>query len=428
MLAEDELWQLLGDTFGDASNVRVETGTMISLASLPRVWDGRPRSGSAPEEAGRPTAMPGTAVPTGGGAHFSSLQLCLIELEAIMAATARTPDLKYVLYVGAAPGDHIVALMELFPNLEFHLVDPAPSLVSAQLCKCLAQSACPPQVYKKTFTDDDAVAWGASGRMSETIFICDAHSGGPDQAEYEAEIECNMDRQRGWWAEMQPAASLLKFRLPQSGVAYDYLDGQLLLQPFGPVASEGRLLVWKGAGSREYSPEAYGSYFRWLNSAVRGRSTYDHKLATNLVPGLCHCFDCARTVQILREYVAANPAPDLFSTKDQHLAYRLGRMVAVTEQRLASRPHRAKVESHAGRRGPAARPQRGRGGNSTAIAMMKTLAAPTMPNTPAAPTMPKTPAAPTMLKTPAVLKTPATRSKATIDLSLPSARALRAKK
>ena len=397
MLTEDEL-------LGVAPASQAGAGTMLPTAFLPRVYDGRPRY--APD-AGAPAS--------GGGAHFSSLQLCFIETEAIMAATARIPDLKYVLYVGAAPGDHIVALMELFPNLEFHLFDSAPSLVKAQMSKCAEKSPDRVLIYERAFTDHDAAVWG--GSMAKTIFICDVHSGsgGRGQLEFSAEIEINMDRQRDWWVMMQPAASLLKFRLPQGSGDYHYLDGKLLLQPFGPATSEGRLLVWKGAGPRQYSLESYWSYFRWLNGAVRGRSTYDHGLAASLVPGICNCFDCARTVQILREYVSAHPASDLFSTEDQHVAYCLGRAVTLTEQRLTSQPHGAGSEAERPERAAAAPGRRGRGHYVAAVAAAMAIAAASKVAIAAAPKV-------------AIAAAPKVSPKFSIEIAIPSARALRAKK
>lgn len=62
--------------------------------------------------------------------HFDQRMLFLSEVEFLTNACSELPDnLRFkqivVIYAGAAPGNHIPLLAEMFPFVKFHLVDPA---------------------------------------------------------------------------------------------------------------------------------------------------------------------------------------------------------------------------------------------------------------------------------------------------------------
>jgi hypothetical protein len=273
--------------------------------------------------------------------HRGQTKLCAIEMEAIVRALTRYPALKYVLYAGAAPGEHIPFLAEAFPQLEFHLVDPAEFRVQHGF-QAFPDTRKRIHVTRGLFTDELADAWAARG--AETVFFSDIRSGDHNQDDFEQEVWTNMQMQQGWWRRGGFAASLFKFRLPYTdgttSSKCSYAAGEVLLQPYGPhTSTEGRLFVWGDAGEAEYDSLEYENYYFWLNTAVREWASFDHGLDLKLVPGLCRCFDCARTVQIFREYAAAFPAGDLFETEDQHVAHLLERMVAATGQRFFTPPH-----------------------------------------------------------------------------------------
>jgi hypothetical protein len=268
--------------------------------------------------------------------HRGQTKLCGIELEALTRATRRHPDLKYVVYAGAAPGTHIPFLAELFPRLEWHLYDPAEFRVRGAGAQRVFAA-------RGLFTDDLARAWRP--RAGETFFISDIRSGDHSQDEFEREVWQNMQMQRGWCEIMGPAASLLKFRLPYTdgavGSVVPYLDGEVLLQPFGPnTSTEGRLFVWAGAGERGYDAIAYEDYYFWLNTVIREWASFDCGFDLSRVDGLCLCFDCSRLIQIFREYARDNPAPSgAFADGDAQAAHLIGRMVEVTGQQLRNMPH-----------------------------------------------------------------------------------------
>ncbi len=274
--------------------------------------------------------------------HRGQTKLCAIELEAIGRALGRCSGLKYVVYPGAAPGEHIAFLAEAYPGLEFHLYDPAEFRVHHRF------SAFPDSrdrifINNCLFTDEIAEKWAARG--ADTILISDIRSGDHSQEEFELEVWKNMQMQQDWWKTINPAAALFKFRLPYTDGEEDsccpYLDGEILIQPYGPnTSTEGRLLIWAGAGVRVYSSLKYEDFYFWLNNVIREWASFDHGLDLKLVDGLCRCFDCARVVQIFREYAAAFPAPpELFGDVDTYVAYLIGRMVTATGQRFYNPPH-----------------------------------------------------------------------------------------
>jgi hypothetical protein len=283
-------------------------------------------------------------------AHRGQTKLCAIEMEALTRAVAQNPDLKYVVYAGAAPGEHIAFLAEAFSMLEFHLYDPAEFRVH---CRRDAFPEALRRIHttRGLFTDDTARAWTARG--AQTVFLSDIRSGSHDEDEFEKEVWRNMQMQRTWWEIIRPAASLFKFRLPYTDGSRssdcEYLDGEILLQPFGPnTSTEGRLYVKAGAGVRLYGSQPYEDFFFWLNNIVREWGDFDHGLSLSRVEGLCRCFDCARLVEIFRGYESsrafpANRARPAWSRaageSDANVAWLIGRMVEATSQRLLHVPH-----------------------------------------------------------------------------------------
>ena len=63
--------------------------------------------------------------------HWGQRKLLMSELEFLLLY-ARKDDVQQVVYAGAAPGKHTNYLSQLFPQLRFHLVDPA--RFSAKVC------------------------------------------------------------------------------------------------------------------------------------------------------------------------------------------------------------------------------------------------------------------------------------------------------
>ena len=88
--------------------------------------------------------------------------------------------------------------------------------------------------------------------------------------------------------------------------------------------------MWRGAKIRNFDPIAYENYYFWLNNIVREWGMFDHGIGTKLVDGLCGCFDCARSVQIIQEYV---------NQYGGNVVDLMNRMVKATDQVLSKEPH-----------------------------------------------------------------------------------------
>lgn len=260
--------------------------------------------------------------------HRGQTKLCIIEIEAIVRALQKVQNLRYILYAGAAPGEHLAFIAELFPALEIHGYDPAEFRVHTRYADFPSIRA---RIHtnRELFTDDIARTW--RDRAHETIFISDIRSGDHTQDEFEHEVWTNMQMQQQWWRIMNPAVTLFKFRLPYTdGIVNSectYPDGEILLQPFGPnTSTEGRLLVWASACDRVYNSINYENFYFWLNNIVREWASFECDFDLRLVKGLCHCFDCSRCIQIFRkcshtDVEAAGLIHRMFDATHQPLLY-----------------------------------------------------------------------------------------------------------
>lgn len=147
-----------------------------------------------------------------------------------------------VVYAGAACGSHIRFLADMFPDVTWHLYDPSEF---DQILNELPSV----HIHNKMFNDDEANKWKNIGDTvpdKHLIFLSDIRSGAFD----DSRIWEDMLAQERWMSKMQPAYSLLKFRLPYpkpgQPARCKYSDGRLVKVPHAPTNStELRLEVWK---------------------------------------------------------------------------------------------------------------------------------------------------------------------------------------
>ena len=209
-------------------------------------------------------------------------------------------------YVGAAPGCNIEIISNLFPEIEFHLYDPAPFKIdpSDRI-----------NLYNQYFTDEDANKW--SGR-SDVYFISDIRTADYTTAksldENEKKILQDMMRQMGWYNIIKPVYGHLKFRLPYTGgnrpPTVNYLDGYLFKQVFEPQTSTETRLVPFGPGKTiDWNCEKYQSQMFYHNVTVRETIKYTNPLDTDNPespidhPELVNDYDCRCETQILMNYL-----------------------------------------------------------------------------------------------------------------------------
>jgi hypothetical protein len=205
--------------------------------------------------------------------HWGQRKLFLGELLFLTQAVT-TEEPYHCLYVGAANGEHLPFLADLFPQVQFHLYDPAPfhaGLVA------FAQQTGRVTIHSQLFTDEEVARYGDYQNL---LFISDirhdvGNEAGKEQR-FEEAVLADMAMQRAWVERLQPLVSSLKFRLPypQADVEpqYEYLSGTVWFQPWAPVTStECRLFVPRGAQTELYDIKRYEEQCAWFNQRRTAR-------------------------------------------------------------------------------------------------------------------------------------------------------------
>jgi cap2 methyltransferase len=225
--------------------------------------------------------------------HWGQRKLLLAEIEFL---TKFGVPGATVVYAGAAPGTHSQYLIELFPELKFVLVDPAP--FSSKLTegpRCLLR--------QELFTDD--VAQEYAGR-DKVLFVCDIRSCDYtliSDPKVEDKVLEDMQAQQRWHDIIQPIKSLLKFRLPWKPGCTEYLAGDVYLQAFGPTTTTETRLVPHGHGRVMWDNKKYEAQMFYFNTVTRV-ARYAHSMPVGRPGyGLDYCYDCRAEVQILSEYL-----------------------------------------------------------------------------------------------------------------------------
>lgn len=209
--------------------------------------------------------------------HWGQRKLLLSEIEFFSLMLKDLTEEVLCVYAGAAHGGHILYLVELFPNITFHLYDPA--AFNKVLVK-YTKTATNPRVKIFTGADgwfDQAVAdsYQPGGSNYEAkaklLFVSDIRDAPPKQTgdnRFQArqatsqmfmeQAKVEMAMQADWARTMQADGSYLKFKLqyPKEGTAAfeRYLNGTVYLQCWAPTpSSEVRLMVKK----HQLSPDVY---------------------------------------------------------------------------------------------------------------------------------------------------------------------------
>ena len=236
---------------------------------------------------------------------FGQRKLMLSEIEFLSIVTNEINELKkcVLIYAGAAPGIHIASLMNMFPYMEYVLIDPAKFIFDEK--KPITKF----EIINDFFTDELAIKFSEKYSNYEIIFISDIRSADHrlmTNEQTELQVETDMINQMKWHEIMRPFKSMLKFRLPYVGdrvVAkkeIEYLDGKVYLQMWeGKTSSETRLIVDRDARKKNYDCEKYEDQLFRFNTVERVMC-YSHEYNT---PGIDHCFDCRSEIFILEEYL-----------------------------------------------------------------------------------------------------------------------------
>eukprot|EP00961_Rhodomonas_salina_P038271 514665-Rhodomonas_salina.4 len=225
--------------------------------------------------------------------HWGQRKLFLSELEFL--TTYAVPGAT-VLYAGAAPGTHTSYLMQLFPELNFVLVDPAP--FSGKLSN---NNQC--VLRHEMFTDDTAHEFAG---LANVLFICDIRSCDwtlVNPTEVQAKVMEDMLSQQRWHDIIKPIKSILKFRLPWTPGETEYLSGDVYLQPFGPITTTETRLVPHGHERIMWDNKKYEQQMFYFNTVTRV-ARYSHSMPVGRPSlGIDYCYDCRAEVHIIEAYL-----------------------------------------------------------------------------------------------------------------------------
>jgi len=225
--------------------------------------------------------------------HWGQRKLLLSEIEFL---TKYGMSGATVVYAGAAPGTHTRYLIELFPELKFVLVDPAP--FSSKLTegpRCILR--------QELFTDDLAQQYAGCDKV---LFMCDIRSCDESlmsNQEVQHKVMEDMQTQQRWHDIIQPIKSMLKFRLPWTPGCTEYLTGDVYLQAFGPITTTETRLVPYGHDRVMWNNKKYEEQLFYFNTVTRV-ARYAHSMPVGRPGyGLDYCYDCRSEVEILSEYL-----------------------------------------------------------------------------------------------------------------------------
>ena len=251
--------------------------------------------------------------------HWGQLKLLECEITLLMIMRAIRAILKsvackgksvLVVYAGAAPGEHIPILAEMFPTYDFHCYDPASY---CNQLKNYALKSVGRIILTNGYFDKECAnkyVERCDNKYENLVFISDIRTADPRiQSDEIVEncIEKDMFRQKEWCLIINPDISMLKFRLPWKKGVTEYLSGKILKQTFAPTTStESRLIItrddlnfMRDNGLTKYDNQTYEMQLMYHNTITRSY-LYNHPIKN--VPGLDHCYDCTSLVLTMKNY------------------------------------------------------------------------------------------------------------------------------
>lgn len=250
--------------------------------------------------------------------HWGQLKLALAVLSFITYYwdPDEVPE-PILVYAGAAPGDNINLLIDLFPQFkEWHLFDPRHIVVKPVPGKVFVYSG----EENGYFTDEYAQKF--AGR-NDIYFVSDIRVGGYrgeiSNKEFEQGVWKDNKMQQKWVQIIRPLYAHLKFRLPYPGnnlpQFYQYFDGDVLKQPWvGPTSTETRLVVSnKNMELIGWDNVVYQNQLFYHNKVIRENTNYTCKYSDKPLIGtlvneqpvyqLIQDWDSMMTIQVLGDYL-----------------------------------------------------------------------------------------------------------------------------
>ena len=268
--------------------------------------------------------------------HWGQRKLLLSEIEFLTIYWDRhTYPNPVLVYAGSAPGNHIPFLSNMFPSVDFHLYDPRPFKIKEN--KRIS-------IFQEYFTNKIAESYN---NRDDVFFISDIRKKSPkdnleeiakklkitykyalDNSDTDQNIIYEMERyysediyddmlmQQEWVLKMEPAFSLLKFKIPypdkNQEKMYKYLKGHLLIQVWPRnKSSELRLVSFPDKKTKKFekglwSDIEYEKLAFYHNVVVRKNFEYKNPLNDKKIyinePELFNSYDDTAEIFILLLY------------------------------------------------------------------------------------------------------------------------------
>lgn len=185
-----------------------------------------------------------------------------------------------VFYAGSAPGHHINVLIQMFPGLNWILVDGRKTEVPSAPNVTVIQALVDPTMASNILRE---------GRRVD-LFICDIRRGAS-----EADVALDMELQQQVHLVFNPRASVMKFRLPWDNKTTTYLKGRVYMQEYAGRTSTETRLVCSGRDTTVYDNQQYEEIMFFFNTDTRTRLYGQDN-------SVCRCFDCSAQAYIIRKY------------------------------------------------------------------------------------------------------------------------------
>lgn len=289
--------------------------------------------------------------------HIGQRKLAVEEVQFIVEALEKYPNIHYVVYAGAAPSVHMGYVSALFAGrIKFLLVDPADFHINLDykapidirvayaessdgLVEWFAAAWCDIAVYQGFFTEE--IARDCGKYLQDYLFMSDIRTCSNDASvPYDYDVIHNLASQFVWLHDMaagvSPRAYMLKYRAPyyymceQSekmlerpdpifvrardlGIDFvadyrarriNYLAGEYYIQSWaGFTSSETRLCYFAPeiVTRAHISAGEYEDKMFYYNTIPRVFKHYENKHACVEI-GFDHCADCAREAFVWEEY------------------------------------------------------------------------------------------------------------------------------
>ncbi len=224
--------------------------------------------------------------------HWGQRKLLLSEIEFL---TNYAKDNEIIIYAGAAPGQHVGILANMFPKQKWVLIDPrefSPNIKNI------------PNIYliNDYLTKDLSKKLKKKFKNQKLLLISDIRTGidvGKTESPSEQEVYDDMNLQKQFHKLLQPEYSQFKFRLPWSRKTQKYFDGTVYLQVWArETSAETRLVVSKNAKEKNWDNKKYEENMSYFNQIMRPQY-YTHDYDAKCMD---HCYDCSAEFHILKEY------------------------------------------------------------------------------------------------------------------------------